>query len=388
MAIEAPAALYLHIPFCAQRCPYCDFAIRVGGDHLQETYIEALLAEVELLAACGPARPRLESVYLGGGTPSRLRLPLLERLLEKVRSRFDLAPELELTLEANPADVNPASAAAWHRLGVNRVSLGVQSLDDPTLRWLGRNHTAQQAERALADLRSAGFDNLSCDLLYAVPVQATQRFVQGLERLLEHRPEHLSCYELTVEEGTPLHRWVARRKVRAPSERDFLEQHRLARTRLLAAGFEHYEVSNYARPGRRSRHNLAYWGGRGYLGAGAGAHGFVPAEQARPLGLEPGPEAVGVRYWNRRGTSQYLRQVAQLGHGRAGWEELGEGELRLERLSCGLRLEAGVRLEEAQLAPRARELAAQGLLEISADRVRATPRGVEVLDRVTLELLA
>ncbi|MGH7608588.1 MAG: radical SAM family heme chaperone HemW [Candidatus Dormibacteria bacterium] len=386
MATEAPRALYLHVPFCSRRCPYCDFAIRVGGDRLQEAYVQALGRELARLGEASGVATSLQSLYLGGGTPSLLRLDLLERLLGEVARHFRLAAAAEVTLEANPADVNRARARQWRSLGVNRLSLGVQSLDDRVLGWLGRNHDAAAAHRAITAARRAGFDNLSCDLIYAVPVQPTAVFVRGLETLLRHRPEHVSCYELTVEAGTPLARRIAARRAPAPSEDDFLEQHRLARQRLLAAGLEHYEVSNYALPGHRSRHHLAYWRGEHYLAAGAGAHGFLGPELGARLGMEPAPSAGGVRYWNRRSTDAYLRQVSRLGHGRAGWESVGPGQLELERLSCGLRLREGVSLGAPARSGRARELAELGLLELEGDRVRATPRGVEVLDRLSLEL--
>ena len=378
-----PRSLYLHIPFCTRPCPYCDFAIQVGGGDLQERYLTALLEELSWLAEAGVARP-LETVYLGGGTPSLLRPELLERLLEAVAAGLGVTAGAEVTLEANPEGVTVDRVRQWTSLGVNRVSLGVQSLDDRTLGWLGRSHDAAQAEAALRALRAGGVSNLSCDLIYAIPGQDAKSFERGLRRVLEHQPEHLSCYELTVEPGTPFGRRVARGREPAPAVDDFLEQRRLAVAVLGAAGLERYEVSNYARPGFESRHNLACWEGAAYLAVGCGAHGFLGATEARRLGFEGRGRAL--RYWHLRNAATYIRSVRAGGRGVRGHEWLGAEDLALERLACGLRLAAGIELEAPAQLRTAVELESLGLLEVAGSRVRATSSGVEVLDRLTLEL--
>ncbi|MHB8555273.1 MAG: radical SAM family heme chaperone HemW [Candidatus Dormibacteria bacterium] len=378
-----PRSLYLHIPFCTRHCPYCDFAIQVGGGDLQERYLTALLDELSWLAEAGVARP-LETVYLGGGTPSLLRPELLERLLAAVARGLGVSATAEVTLEANPEGVTADRVRQWISLGVNRISLGVQSLDDPTLGWLGRSHDAAQAEAALRALRAGGISNLSCDLIYAIPGQDANSFERGLLRVLEYQPEHLSCYELTVEPGTSFGRRVAKGRDPAPAVDDFLEQRRLAVAVLGAAGLRRYEVSNYARPGQESRHNLAYWEGAAYLAVGCGAHGFLGAEEARRLGFEGSGQAL--RYWHLRNAATYIRSVRAGGRGVRGHEWLGAKELALEQLACGLRLAAGIELEAPAQLRVAAELESLGLLEVAGSRVRATSSGVDVLDRLTLEL--
>lgn len=381
-------SLYLHLPFCASRCPYCDFAIYVGGEQLYQPYVEALVTELAWLAAAGPVRLGLETVYLGGGTPGMLPLHLLERILAAVEQGFGISPRAEVTIEANPSGLTEQLVRGWLSLGFNRVSLGVQSLDDRALRWLGRNHDGAGAEAALAAAGRAGLENLSCDLIYAIPEQSTAVFESGLRRLLGYFPQHVSCYELTVEPSTPLARWVASGRVRGPAEQDFLEQHRLARELLEADGLAQYEVSNYARPGRESQHNLAYWQGRHYLAAGCGAHGFLDRAAAGRLELEVGSTAVGVRYWNLRNASTYIKGVAARGNGQQGQEDVSREQQQLERLACGLRLRTGVVLSAPQQLVEAGRLAQLGLVSLCGDRVAATARGVEVLDRITLELAA
>ncbi|HVB13730.1 MAG TPA: radical SAM family heme chaperone HemW [Candidatus Dormibacteraeota bacterium] len=387
-SLAAVRSLYLHIPFCDTRCPYCDFAIHLGGDHLHRPYVEALIQELGYLAGSGRPELGLETVYLGGGTPGLLAPPLLEQLLEAVALRFGIAQGAEITIEANPTGLTEERCRGWLALGINRLSLGVQSLDDQALRWLGRNHDSATAEAAIRAATKAGLENLSCDLIYAIPEQPTAVFEDGLRRLLEHSPQHVSCYELTVESGTPLARSIAKGRVAGPTEQEFVEQHRLARELLEEAGLLQYEVSNYAQLGRQSRHNLCYWQGRHYLAAGCGAHGFVDRAVAQRLGFSVDAGAVGIRYWNLRSAATYIKQVAAIGHGRRGHEAIDRDQAELERLACGLRLRSGVELTAPRQLVEAERLAELGLLTIAGQRVAATSTGIEVLDRLTLELVA
>ncbi len=381
-----PRALYLHVPFCERLCPYCDFAVHVGGAALHRRYVDAVRSELETVAAAVADHRPLTSVFVGGGTPSRLPAPLLRRLLEAVGSALGIAGGAEVTLEANPSDVVPAAAAAWLAAGVTRVSLGVQSLDDDVLRQLGRAHDAAAALGAIRVLREAGLRHLSCDLIYAIPGRPAASFSAGLEQLLEFHPEHLSCYELTVEPGTRLHRQVARGLVRPLAPAAALAQHWGAVDRLQRAGYDHYEVSNFARPGERCRHTRVYWRGGPYWGIGAGAHGHLPVPLARRLGLEVPAGTASVRLWNHRATPRYLGQVERDGHGRAGWEGVRRDQRRLERWLLGLRRPEGVRLATARDRAEARALAVAALVTVVGGRVRVTRRGAELLDQVALRL--
>ncbi|MGH7642127.1 MAG: radical SAM family heme chaperone HemW [Candidatus Dormibacteria bacterium] len=387
MTVEPNArSIYLHIPFCDTRCPYCDFAIHIGGAGLRHPYVEAVITELAYLAASGRPPASLDTVYLGGGTPGLLEPALLERLLSAVAQRFGISPGAEITIEANPTRLTEKLARNWRSLGINRLSLGVQSLDDKALDWLGRNHDSAAAVAALEAAAKVGFENLSCDLIYNIPAQPTVVFAAGLQRLLTYSPAHVSCYELTVEPATPLARSIARGDLAAPREGRFRAQHRLARELLESGGLYQYEVSNYALPGRESRHNLVYWERRHYLAAGCGAHGFVSRTAAHGLGLGIEAHHLDARYWNLRSASTYIKQVAALGHGRRGYEAIDGKQSELERVACGLRLRSGLELAGAEQIQEAGRLARLGLLTISGRRVAATLRGIEVLDRVTLEL--
>jgi oxygen-independent coproporphyrinogen-3 oxidase len=380
----APRSLYVHIPFCARRCPYCDFAISVGGQDIQDRYVAALDRELMGLEALG--RLELDTVFLGGGTPSLLRVDLLERLLTLIRTRFRLSNAAEVTIEVNPEALTENVARRWLGMGINRVSLGVQSLDEMGLRFLGRAHDATTAESAIEAVASAGFGNLNCDLIYAIPGQDSAAFARGLRQLLTHPLQHVSCYELTVEPGTPLARSVQRKLAPAPAVDAFLSQREIAGELLAAAGFGLYEVSNYARPGFACRHNLGYWNQRPYLAVGCGSHGLLAAASAELLGLAPKGEMI--RYWHLRDAATYIRAVMAGGRGWRGDEWLGPDQVEMERVACGLRLAAGVALRGERQLTRARELAEIGLLTVDGQVVRPTERGFTVLDRVTLELCA
>jgi oxygen-independent coproporphyrinogen-3 oxidase len=266
--------LYIHVPFCARRCSYCDFAIAVRREVPSAAFTESLLREWRRWLgdqSTGGVRA-LETVYFGGGTPSRLSPPHLAGLIEGVTADRPISPGAEVTLEANPEDVTPESARAWHAAGITRVSLGVQTFDEGVLKWMHRSHLADDVGRAVAELRAAGIRSLSLDLIYGLPTQLGRDWSRDLARALALEPDHLSLYALTIEPSTPLARWIDRGAAAAPVDErqagEFLEAH----LRLTSAGFHHYEVSNFGRLGHESRHNRAYWERRPYLGLGPSAH--------------------------------------------------------------------------------------------------------------------
>ena len=282
--------LYFHIPFCPKLCPYCCFYVEVGSRNKTTAFLDALLRDVERAAAEREVKP--ETIYFGGGTPSALTTAQLEYLFAGLRARLDLRGLVEWDLEANPATIRAEKARLMHAAGVTRLSLGVQSWDDALLATLGRTHDAAQAEATFAVLREAGFANLNIDLMFAVPGQTAAQWQATLEKTIALGPEHVSCYCLTYEEDTEYFRKLTGGTFVQDDERD-AQLFETTMDTLTAAGFSHYEISNYARAGRESRHNLAYWQGRDYLGFGPGAFSTVGCE----------------RWENVRDTAEYTRRV-------------------------------------------------------------------------------
>ncbi|MBR5726437.1 MAG: radical SAM family heme chaperone HemW [Muribaculaceae bacterium] len=267
------AGIYVHIPFCASRCSYCDFFSTLSLKEAAEPYVEALIAEAQLRRGELQGE-RVKTLYMGGGTPSQLPLPLLEQLVTGLKGVLDLDGVEEFTIEANPDDVSPEWCAALPALGVNRVSMGVQSFEDEILKVIGRRHTAAQAVQAVVNLRDVGIDNISIDLIYGLPGQTLESWGQSVNQALALHPQHISAYGLTYEEGTRLWWQRQRGEVKEVPEDDCIEMYRTLVARLRKAGYEHYEISNFALPGFHSRHNSSYWDETPYLGLGAAAHSY------------------------------------------------------------------------------------------------------------------
>ena len=318
------AGVYVHIPFCASRCSYCDFFSTLRLDEMGHDYVEALIAEARLRKAELNGKP-VKTLYMGGGTPSQLPLPLLARLIDGLKATLDLNAVQEFTLEANPDDVTPEWCAAVRALGVNRVSMGVQSFQDAVLRLVGRRHTARQAIDAVASLRHAGIDNISIDLIYGLPGQTLETWAESVRQAVDLRPQHISAYGLTYEPGTRL--WQQREcgEVVEASEDQYLDMYRILVGLLQVAGYEHYEISNFALPGYRSRHNSSYWNETPYLGLGAAAHSYDGTmRRSNPADL--------CGYIRRITSGQPACQVEDL----AWWERYDE------RVMLGLRTADGV----------------------------------------------
>jgi len=370
--------LYLHVPFCARRCSYCDFAIAVRRRVPAEAYVESIKEELRLVGqGIGP----LETIYFGGGTPSLLPPEAIADLLVTL-SPYASSPtpsfptpsgSVEVTLEANPDDVTPASAAAWRRAGVNRVSLGAQSFDEAVLRWMHRTHDAASISGAVQSLREAGIDNISLDLIFALPEELQRDWSRDLEMALALLPSHLSLYGLTVEPRTPLARWVSRGATAPAPDDRYADEYLLAHERLAAAGYHFYEVSNAARPGFESRHNAAYWTGRPYLGLGPSAHSFDG----------------GTRRWNLSAWEAYHRAVSE-GRSPIESEELLSAEQRdLEALYLGLRTSAGINTARPVLARPGPSFTAcldNGWLIEDGSRLRCSPEGWLRLDSLVAAL--
>src|ERR1700730_8195023 len=325
MINRAPHSLYLHVPFCVSKCPYCDFNSHVGNEGLFESYSRALVTEIESWGR-ELHGPRLDTVFIGGGTPSRGPAAHIAAALDAVRRSFDLASDAEVTLEANPQSAEAVKMEAWLRAGVNRLSLGFQSLDAAALGFLGRAHDAQEAIGVFGEAREAGFDNVSCDLIFGVPGLSTARWAEVVAEVLALGPDHLSAYELTPESGTRLGAEVNSGRTVMPDEDLVLAQYEVAGRLLQAQGFHRYEVSSWPRPGRECRHNLAYWSGVPYAAAGAGAHAFVFAGAAPGwLGPGGGRAALVARQWNVANPAAYISAVRHAGQAPAGHEWLRGG---------------------------------------------------------------
>lgn len=269
------SSLYLHIPFCRRKCPYCDFYSLSGHTSLLTHYPDLLIRHLRLAAESGRWQGPLTTVFFGGGTPSLLPAAEVARVLAVVRAEFELEITAEVTLEANPGTVSPATLEGYQLAGINRLSLGVQSLDDAGLRTLGRIHTASEACQTATWARQAGFTNLSLDVMFALPGQTVTNIQTEVDQLLALSPDHLSCYGLSVEEQTPFYHLHRRGELTLPDEEHYAELFLTLHERLTQAGYEHYEISNYAHPGRQCRHNLGYWQRQAYLGVGAGGHSFI-----------------------------------------------------------------------------------------------------------------
>lgn len=296
------AMLYIHVPFCRSRCIYCDFYSTTHGAAHRAAYVEALCREMEQRAEEIGHTP-LRSVYFGGGTPSQLSPAELERILNVVSRCYSLTSATELTLEANPDDVTPQTAAAWAAMGFGRVSLGVQTFSDPLLRLLRRRHDSRQACAAVETLHRCGISNLSVDLIYGLPQQSLPLFRADLRQALSLPVTHLSAYCLMVSSGTPLARAVAEGRLR-PADEDLVLAHYKALVEATRSqGFEHYELSNFSRPGYASRHNTGYWDGTLYLGFGPGAHSYAPPRSAS----EADGAGWGTRRANDADLTAYLR---------------------------------------------------------------------------------
>lgn len=369
-----PRALYLHVPFCTRRCLYCDFAVQVERDPPTGAWVAAMAEEMELLAAEQAwSRPlELDTLYLGGGTPSLLREGAMAELRARLEPFARPAPGAEWTCEANPESLSPALASDWRAAGVNRLSLGVQTFHEPALRWMGRLHGAEGPARAVETARGAGFEHLSVDLIFGLPERLGRDWTHDLERALALEPQHVSLYGLTAEPATPLGRRVHQGLETLPDEERYADEYFVAHERLTAAGFEHYEVSNFALPGHRSRHNWIYWTGAPYAGLGPSSHAFYPP----------------VRRWNLREWPAYTEALRHRRLPVADEEELTGEQAALEHVWLSLRIDRGLSMDE--LTEPQRKLVARwedgGLARTGAGRVRLTPDGWLALDRLAVDL--
>ena len=284
------AGIYIHIPFCRKACHYCNFHFSTSLGKA-EAVVSSILKEIELRSS--EMKEEVQTIYFGGGTPSILDTVAIERLLDAIRSHYAVSSDVEITLEANPDDITQEKAKAWKQMGINRFSIGVQSFADENLQWMNRAHDASQSFQCIQTIREVGFDNFSIDLIYGTPGQTHEGWIKDLEKAIEMKIPHLSCYALTVEEGTALHHMIGSGKKEKISADEQAERFEALVQLSSLAGYTHYEISNLALPGKESKHNSAYWEGKPYLGFGPSAHSFSGTK----------------RSWNIADNLQYIRSI-------------------------------------------------------------------------------
>jgi oxygen-independent coproporphyrinogen-3 oxidase len=371
--LSRPLGFYVHVPFCASRCGYCDFntytAEELGGGVSRSTYAETVIEEIRWAKGQVPDDRPVSTVFVGGGTPTLLGAGDLVRILAVIRAEFGLEPDAEVTTEANPDSVSPAMLEELRAGGFTRVSFGVQSLAPHVLATLERTHTPGRALEVIAEARAVGFDRVSADLIYATPGETDGDLRDSVRAVLDAGVDHVSAYSLIVEEGTRLAARVRRGELPAPDDDVAAERYRLIDSMASGAGLEWYEVSNWARPGSECRHNLGYWSDSDWWGAGPGAHGHLD----------------GRRWWNLKHPTAYARAVAEGVAPVAGEEWVDETGRELERVMLGLRTRGGI--DRAGLPEAAvQALETEGLIDVTDSRVRLTAEGRLLADAVVRRL--
>lgn len=385
--IDETIGIYVHIPFCIRKCPYCDFNSIVTAHVPEEEYTGAVLQELSSRIRERPALSgrALETIYIGGGTPSLISAENIKRLVSGIRQTFSTSGQPEITIEVNPGTVTPDQLACLYDAGVNRLSIGVQSFRESGLQSLGRVHSVQDSLWCYEYARKAGFHNVGIDLIFGIPGQSVAEWEADLDMALSLKPEHISAYNLTVEKGTPFSRLVKDGGLLLPSEKDQIAMYELCMDRLKSAGYHHYEISNFARDGFESRHNDRYWLAMDYLGLGAGAHSYLSSPDW------------GVRWWNEKDPFRYMAQTKSAGHAVAGMERLTHEEAITEGIFLGLRRVKGIDLDwfqwryQAPLTRLFRDriglLKARGLLSEGDNTLSLTRKGILLSNEVVLVLI-
>ena len=390
--------LYVHVPFCKTKCPYCDFNTYQGIEGQMGTYLEAVTTELRLWGSA-LGHPRVRTVFFGGGTPSYLPDGDIEAILQAASGSFTIDSKAEITIEANPGDLDEAACRGLLRQGVNRLSIGVQSLDNSLLQLLGRRHSADGAIVAFQTARDAGFENVNLDLMYGLPHQTVAQWDDTIKRLAELAPEHISLYALTLEEGTPMRLWADQGKIPEPDPDLAADMYGMARQVLGDAGYHHYEISNWAKPALESQHNLIYWRNEAYLGVGPGAHSRLGDYRFWTV-LAPREYAGGAAEWSEVSTPEWTAfGEGELGQARTvdGCELIDSDTACAETMFLGLRLLDGLDLAQASAAV-AQDLAARydseieellnlGLLRREGDIIRLDPSAYLIANQVFTRFL-
>lgn len=382
-----PFSLYIHIPYCISKCPYCDFNSHVVADIPESSYTDSLLRELAFYGADSDWRgSAVQSVFFGGGTPSTFKPASIGKLLAWVAATFPIDVDCEITMEANPGTVDATYFAGYRDAGVNRISVGVQSFQPRLLKLLGRVHDAEEAKKALNIVKHAGFDNFNFDLIYANPGQTLEELANDLDTALEFQPPHLSAYNLTFEEGTPFHHEYRSGRMANLSEDEEIAMAELIESKLSAAGLTRYEISNYARPWFHSRHNVNYWHAGDYLGLGAGAHSY----KRNPDGV------TGKRWSDEKNPGRYMSQVAQSNHAVIDREEIDLPKAAGEFMFLGLRMTEGIATDAFRARfgklpedfyPRIKIWIEGGFLKQQKGHLKLTAKGLMLANSIFVEFM-
>ncbi|TCS94778.1 radical SAM family heme chaperone HemW [Hazenella coriacea] len=365
-----PRAVYIHIPFCTNKCFYCDFTAYVVEGQPVDKYLDALFREMALTVAEVPPR-EIEAIFIGGGTPTVLTPQQMELLCEKIRLYFPKwSEEIEFTIEANPGTTSPELLRVMHEGGINRISFGAQTFRPQLLKRIGRIHEVEDIKRSVFQAREAGFHNISLDLMFGLPEQTVQDMKETLQHAGSLKPDHFSCYSLKIEEGTLFHQLYERKQLPLPTEDDELTMYQLIRSELQSHGYEQYEVSNFAKPGYESKHNSTYWLNEEYYGLGAGAHGYMN----------------GIRHANVKGIKEYIRRVNGGHRPVVESYQVSDQEDRENFMMLGLRLMQGVNKDrffslyqqtvDEVFGGQVQQLKKLGLIIEENDNIRLTEKGL------------
>ncbi len=392
--MEVSFSLYIHIPYCQAKCPYCDFNSYAATEWPETEYTRALIGEIGRRAGEHPfAGDTLRTIFFGGGTPSLFAPHSIGAILDAADRSFGIERDAEITLEANPGTVSASKLAGIRAAGVNRISFGAQSFDDRILRFLGRIHSAAETREAAVMAHRAGFTRLNLDLIFAVPGQTIEGAISDIGQAAALEPDHISAYNLTFEEGTAFFADLKRGRIISLSNEEQAAMYRAVRDELPGRGYPMYEISNYAPAGHEARHNLTYWRAETYLGIGAGAHSFALASKGSRLG----GASYGRRWWNERSPARYIEIARQGGMAESGAEEISDATGAGEFVFLNLRLRDGFALADFErrfgssfddvFGDRASRLIEGGLLMRREGRVFLSDRGLELADSVFAEFV-
>jgi oxygen-independent coproporphyrinogen III oxidase len=376
-------SLYVHIPYCVSKCPYCDFNSHVVPVIPEEAYTRTLITELDYYHTTGPwAQRTVQSIFFGGGTPSTFHPASIDRILNRIATTFHLDPKSEITLEANPGTVDRSYFSGYRAGGVNRISVGIQSFQPRLLKFLGRVHSADEAKKALGVVREVGFENFGLDLIYANPGQTLEELSADLEMALSFGSPHLSAYNLTIEEGTPFHHEYRIGRLKLLNEDEEIAMAELIESKVTSAGLQRYEISNYARSGLHSRHNVNYWQSGDYLGVGAGAHSYRASS---------GSKVLGHRWSNEKNPARYMSMINDLGQAVTERDEIDGAEAVGEFMFLGLRMTAGISSETfccrfgkrpVDFYPQIATWIESDLMEEKSGHLRLTRKGLSVANSI------